>query len=316
MIKKMVRNAFFGCTVALTLIVTAQAADPESCKTVRFGDVGWTDIVATTATASVVLEGLGYEPKTTLASVPITFVGLKQDNLDVFLGDWMPTMKRFIEPYVEEGSIQVVRANLTGAKYTLAAPRYVAEAGLDDFADIAQFEDKLDGKIYGLEAGNDGNQVIQQMIDNNAFGLKDFRIVPSSEAAMLVQVARAVRKNEWVVFLAWEPHPMNTKFEITYLSGGDDWFGPNFGGATVYTVVREGYLQECSNVGQFLQNLEFSLTMENEIMKAIMDENKDPKEAARDWLKENPEILDKWLDGVIAMDGGDGLAAVRNHLGL
>ena len=26
----------------------AQAADPESCQTVRFSDVGWTDITATT----------------------------------------------------------------------------------------------------------------------------------------------------------------------------------------------------------------------------------------------------------------------------
>ena len=40
----------------------AGAADPESCKPVRFSDVGWTDITATTAAASVVLEGLGYEP--------------------------------------------------------------------------------------------------------------------------------------------------------------------------------------------------------------------------------------------------------------
>lgn len=316
MIKKTALNIIFACTAALALTGTASADNPESCKTVRFGDVGWTDIAATTATASVVLEGLGYKPETMLASVPITFVGLQKNNLDVFLGDWMPTMKRFIQPYLDDGSIEVVRPNLTGAKYTLAVPDYAAEAGLKDFADIAKFVDRLDGKVYGLEAGNDGNLVIEKMIDANAFGLGDFRLVESSEAAMLVQVGRAVRNKEWVVFLAWEPHPMNTRFDLTYLSGGDDWFGADYGGATVYTVVRKGYLQECPNVGQFLKNLEFSLKMENEIMGAILDEGEKPQQAARVWLKANPEVLNKWLEGVTAFDGGDAVAAVRNHLGL
>ena len=47
----------------LALAGSANAAEPESCKTVRFSDVGWTDITATTALASVVLEGLGYETR-------------------------------------------------------------------------------------------------------------------------------------------------------------------------------------------------------------------------------------------------------------
>ena len=80
---------------ALTLALIAgqaQAADPESCKTVRFSDVGWTDITATTAATSVVLEALGYEPKTEVLSVPVTYASLKNKDIDVFLGNWMPTM--------------------------------------------------------------------------------------------------------------------------------------------------------------------------------------------------------------------------------
>ena len=74
-----------------------------------------------------------------------------------------------------------------------------------------------------------------------------------------------------VVFLGWEPHPMNANFKLTYLSGGDDIFGPNFGGATVYTNLRAGYTTECPNVGKLLTNLKFSLPMENEIMGKILE---------------------------------------------
>lgn len=312
-------RAIRAAVVALSLCVAGQtlaASDPESCRVVRFSDVGWTDITATTALASVVLEGLGYEPKATILSVPVTFASLENGDIDVFLGNWMPTMEADVRPYLERGTLEQLRINLEGAKYTLAVPTYLAEQGLRDFADIAKFREQLGGRIYGIEPGNDGNRLIQQMIDQNAFGLAGFELVESSEQGMLAQVARAVRNREPIVFLAWEPHPMNANFAITYLSGGDDWFGPNYGGATVYTVVRKGYVEQCPNLGRFLKNLGFTLQMENEVMKAILDEGKEPRDAARAWLAAHPDVLEAWLDGVMTREGGDGLAAVRAHLGL
>jgi glycine betaine/proline transport system substrate-binding protein len=294
----------------------AQAADPESCQTVRFSDVGWTDITATTAATSVVLEGLGYEPEAEILPVPVTYASLKNEDIDVFLGNWMPTMEADVRPYLEDGSVENVRVNLEGAKYTLAVPSYLAEQGLQDFADIAKFREQLDGEIYGIEPGNDGNRLILKMIEENAFGLEGFELVESSEQGMLAQVARATGSEEPIVFLGWEPHPMNANFELTYLTGGDDWFGPNYGGATVYTNVRAGYLEECPNVGQLLENLTFTLPMENEIMGGILDEGQDPEEAAGSWLGEHPEVLETWLDGVTTFEGEPGLPAVKEHLGM
>jgi glycine betaine/proline transport system substrate-binding protein len=309
------RRFLWGCTLLLGCAGAAQAADPASCRAVRFGDVGWTDIAATTAAASTVLEGLGYKPTTNVSSVPIVFLGLKTKSLDVFLGNWMPTMESFIRPHLDEGSVEVVRTNLTGAKYTLAVPSYAAQAGLKDFADIAKFKDQLKGRIYGIEAGNDGNLIIDRMIKENAFGLKDFKLMESSEAGMLGEVQRAARSKNWIVFLGWAPHPMNKNVDMTYLSGGDDWFGPDFGGATVNTAVRTGYAAECPNVGTFLNNLAFTVEMENEIMDAILNGKKAPEKAAKEWLAAHPQVVDTWLAGVTTLDGKDGAAAVRKHLG-
>jgi glycine betaine/proline transport system substrate-binding protein len=291
------------------------AADPESCKKVRFSDVGWTDITATTAVASVILEALGYEPEAQVLSVPVTYTSLKNKDIDVFLGNWMPTMENDIKPYREEGSVETLGANLEGAKYTLAVPKYTHEAGLKDFADVAKFRDQLGGKIYGIEPGNDGNRLILDMINNDKFGLKGFELVESSEQGMLAQVAKSVKAKEHIVFLGWEPHPMNASFKMAYLSGGDEIFGPNFGGATVYTNVRKGYVSECPNAGKFVSNLKFTLQMENEIMGAILNEGKDAKVAAKDWLKAHPDVVAPWLEGVTTFDGGDAKAAVTSVLG-
>jgi glycine betaine/proline transport system substrate-binding protein len=315
MIQSSLKTAL-GCAAVLGLAMSAPAlaSEPEACQTVRFSDVGWTDITATTATASVVLEALGYEPAVQVLSVPVTYRSLQNEDIDVFLGNWMPTMEADIAPYLEDGSVEVIATNLTGAKYTLAVPRYTHEAGLQDFSDISQFEDELGANIYGIEPGNDGNRLILEMIENDTFGLGGFELVESSEQGMLSAVARAVRNEQHIVFLGWEPHPMNSNFDIAYLEGGDDVFGPDLGGATVHTNVRAGYVEECPNVGQFLQNLEFTLEMENEIMSAILDEGTEPNQAARNWLQDNPGVLDGWLDGVTTFDGGDAQSAVREAL--
>src|SRR3546814_16436038 len=109
---------------------------------------------------------------------------------------------------------------------------------------------------------------------------------------------------------------MNNNFDLVYLAGGDDFFGADYGGATVYTNVRKGYTQECPNVGKLLANLKFSLPMEGAIMGAILNDGKNEKDAATEWLKANPDVLDGWLAGVETIDGGEGLPAVKAHLGL
>ena len=298
---------------ALALSAAPALAD---CDTVVFADVGWTDITATTATATLVLEALGYETETKVLSVPVTYASLADGDVEVFLGNWMPTMEGDIAPYLEDGSVEVLRTNLEGAKYTLATNAAGAALGIDSFEGIAAQADALGGEIYGIEPGNDGNRLILDMIGSDAFGLGAFEIKESSEQGMLAQVGRATRRDEPIVFLGWEPHPMNANFDLTYLEGGDDYFGPDLGGATVRTNVTAGYAEACPNLGAFLGNLAFTLPMENEIMGAILDEGEDPREAARAWLADNPEALEGWLDGVTTRDGEPALPAAREALGL
>ena len=290
------------------------AAEPESCKQVVFSDVGWTDITATTALATTVLAALGYDTEIKVLSLPVTFTALSTNDLDVFLGNWMPTMEADIAPYRDAKTIDTVRTNLTGAKYTLATNEAGAALGIDDFSRIAAQNDALDGKIYAIEPGNDGNRLLLEMVADNKFDLGTFEIVESSEQGMLAQVARADGEGEPIVFLGWEPHPMNTNFKLTYLTGGDDIFGPNLGGAEVRTLTRAGYVAECPNVGKFLQNLEFTLPMENEVMARILDDGMDPAAAARDYLQKNPDAATAWLKDVTAFDGGDAQAALTQAL--
>jgi glycine betaine/proline transport system substrate-binding protein len=313
-IRTVTKKTLAASAISVLALNAHAAVEPQQCENVRFADVGWTDITATTAVTTELLKGLGYQTKTDLLSVPVTYSSMANGDIDVFLGNWMPTMEGDIAKYREAGTVETVRANLEGAKYTLAVPKYVYDAGVKSFADLAKHADKFKDRIYGIEPGNDGNRLIQSMIDSDAFGLKDFSLVESSEAGMVSQVSRAARRNQWIVYLGWAPHPMNSNVEMEYLDGGDDFFGPNYGGANVYTNVRANFLSECSNVGQLLKNLEFSLEMENELMEAILNQNVQPNKAAQQWLNSNPQQVEAWLENVKTLKGESASEAVSAYL--
>ena len=285
-----------------------QATEAAACRTVRFSDIGWTDVTSTTGLVSRLLRELGYEPQVTVLSLPVTYASMKNRDIDVFLGNWMPAQDGDRKPFVADGSVEVVRANLTGARYTLAVPAYLP-AGLRDFEDIQRFGEQLGWSIYGIEPGNDGNRHVLGMIKDNRYGLGRFKLIESSEQGMLAEVERSVRKKAPIVFLAWDPHPMNMRFDLRYLTGGDATFGPNFGGAAVYTNVRAGYLRECPNVARLLRNLEFTTHAESELMADILDKRATPEEAGAKWMKSHPAVVAGWLAGVTTFDGRPAAAA-------
>ncbi|WP_207100697.1 choline ABC transporter substrate-binding protein [Paracoccus shandongensis] len=299
-------------TAALMLAATALPAladDAQTCGTVRYSDPGWTDITATNGVAAVLLEALGYKPDIATLSVPVGYEALKNGQTDVFLGNWMPAQQKFRDDLDAAGTIAVLAQNLEGAKFTLAVNKAGADAGVKDFADLDAQKDAFGGKIYGIEPGAPANQSIQAMIEADEFGLGDWQLVESGEQAMLAQVTRSGDKP--VVFLAWAPHPMNEAVAITYLSGGDKQFGPDFGGATVHTLARKEWVAACPNAAKLFTQLVFDVPMENVLMGKILDDGMDAREAAREWLAENPQAADKWLDGVTTLDGQPGVDALK-----
>ncbi len=300
-----------GAALALILAATAAHADSATCKKVTFADVGWTDIQVTTGTTATILEALGYEPEVKTLSVPVTYASMKTKNIDVFLGNWMPSMTADIKPYIDDKSVEVLGVNLPDAGYGLVVPQYVADAGVKSLTDLGAHKDKFDGKIYGIEAGNDGNRIISTMIAKPENKLEGFELVESSEAGMLTQAEKAMKKGDWIVFLGWTPHPVMGAMKIAYLDGMGD---SGFGAATVSTNVRTGYEKECPNVGKLLSNLKFNLAMEGAMMEPVLKGGADPKATALEWLKKNPDAATPWLVGVTTFDGGDASAALKAAL--
>lgn len=297
-------------SAALLLSATHVYADAR-CETVKMADPGWSDIAATNAIAGFLLSGMGYKAKVDTLAVPIIYGGLKDGQVDVFLGNWMPAHQGFYDKFVANGDVVQLAKNLEGTEFTLAVPDYVWEAGVHDFADLNKFADKFDKKIYGIGAGAPANLSLKEIIQKNDFDLGQWKLIESSEQAMLAEVSRAVKRERFVTFLGWTPHPMNVQLKMRYLKGGEKYFGDT---GSVYTLTRKGYAQACPNVAKLLTNLKFTQDMENSIMAEVVNNKVSNSDAAKAWIKANPAVLDKWLEGVETLDGQDALAAVKAKL--
>ena len=300
-------------TLAIGLgTVTAHAADSsDQCTIVKIGDPGWSDIATTDAVARLRLESLGYKVKVDSLAVPIIYGGLKDGQVDAFLGNWMPAHQGFHDKFVANGDVLQLSRNLEGTEFTLAVPDYVWNAGVKDFADLQKHADKFDKKLYGIGSGAPANLSLKEIIDKNAFNLGQWKLVESSEQGMLAQVDRAVKKQQFITFLGWTPHPMNVKLNMHYLTGGEQWFGSK---GDVYTLTRKGYPQACPNAAKLLGNLKFTLDMENSIMANVLDQKISFDEAAKAWVKAHPELLDGWLAGVTTKADGNAVEAVKAKL--
>jgi glycine betaine/proline transport system substrate-binding protein len=304
--------------VAILVFATlfCSAVSSRAADKITVASVSWTGVTIKSEIAVAVLKGLGYQAENKVFSVPITYSALAAGDADVFFGNWMPSMATIANKFFENGKVVKYVANMPGAKYTLAVPSFCAEAGLKDFSDIARFGDKLDWKIYGIEPGNDGNQIIQEMIDKDMFGLGKFELVASSEVAMLSQVQAFAANHKWIVFLGWAPHSMNERIDMTYLTGStDQTFGANNGTATVWTNIRKGLDQDNPNVAKLFKNMVFPVSMMNQIMTSVhKDASMGLTKAGLVWLKAHPEMYEKWLDGVTTADGKPGVPALKAYL--
>jgi len=244
----------------------------------------------------------------TSGSQAIVFKGMDTGDLDVFLGNWLPTMKMHFDKYEEKGSVHNVGVNLYDVVYRTAVPEYVYEAGVKSLADLNEHADKFNSKIYGIEPGNEGNIIIQDAIKNNNYNLENWSLQASSTAGMLTSVKRAVNNEEWIAFNGWKPHYMNVMFDLRYLEDPEGIWGE---GERVYSVARNGYQDENPNFYKFLEQFKVTAPIQNKWIDSYKRQEKDPEEVAEEWIADNLDVVNQWVYGVETADGQMARKAIR-----
>lgn len=281
-------------------------------ETVNFGTVDWPEAIAKTNVASTIVDALGYQTEVQELGVPTVFQGLDTGDLDVFVEAWFPTMQTNFD---EVQDVESVTTNLEEATFSVAVNQEACEAGVTSHEDLAEFADRFEEggtpTIYGIEPGNDGNQVVLDMIENDQYNLGDWKLVESSTNGMLSEVDRRLGDGEWVAWTGWEPHWMNSRYDMCLLEDPElAWGGPSH----VETLVNNEFPEQFPELYTFFEQMVVTPEIQRELIDGIDNSGLPPEEFAIQWIRDNPDVTDNWLAGIEATDGTDGAEALRNYL--
>ncbi|TYB30633.1 MAG: glycine/betaine ABC transporter substrate-binding protein [Candidatus Mcinerneyibacterium aminivorans] len=264
-------------------------------------EANWPGIRAKTAAAKILLTKIGYPVSTKFVNDVVAHNGVAEDQIDIYMGSWMPTRKDTMEKIKDK--VEIAATNTDNCLYIMGVPKYVWDQGVKTFADLEKYKDKFDKKMYVGPSGWAADKIMQKAIDNNVYNLGDWEVVNSTQGATLAQVTKSIREKEWICFVAWKPHWMNYMFDIKYLKDPEKlWEDPI---STVLTLVPKNFKSKWPEAHKLTKNLIFDIEVLNKWIYEIGKNNTDPEKTVLKWMKNNKKQVEKWLDGVKAKNGED-----------
>lgn len=277
------KRRFLGVSTALVLAMsTAQAM----AKEVSIGYVdGWSDSVATTNVAAVVIkQKLGYDVKLQAVATGIMWQGVATGKLDAMLSAWLPVTHG---EYWAKNKDNVVDygPNFKDAKIGLIVPEYVKANSIADLKTDTSFKQKL----VGIDAGSGVMIKTEQAIKD--YDLTGYKLQASSGAAMTAELGRAYAKQQSIAVTGWVPHWMFAKWKLKFLEDPKGVYGA---AETVNSIGSKELATKAPEVAEFLKKFSWQSKDEiGEVMLAIQEGAK-PEKAAKDWVAKHPERVKEW----------------------
>lgn len=280
---------FFALLIAVILILGAVTGCANTgngsnvTKTVKLGYVNWAEGIAMTNLVAAVLEDkMGYKVETTMADVAPIFTSVASGNTDAFLDVWLPvTHKEYIEKYGDKiNDLSVINGN---ARIGLVVPSYV---DVNSIEDLIKSKDLFDGKIIGIDSGAGIMGAAQKAIDEYGLG---FELITGSGPAMTAALKNAIDEKKPIVVTGWAPHWKFARWDLKFLDDPKGVFGTT---EEIHCITRKGLADDQPEVAKLLENFKMTDDQLGDLMGAIEDSDKEPLDAARDWMNKNSDFID------------------------
>lgn len=299
-------------SIALLVGLFSGTGIAQTDEPIVLGEADWPGFRAKNSVIEYILENIGYKVERRSASDPILHEGLTQGDVDVHIGSWLPQNNDLRMKY--KGELNYVTQNMTEGIYTLAVPKYVWDAGVKSHADLQEYADKFDNELYLGPTGWASYELMKGAIEDDIYGLGDWEAVNSSQSALMAQIEKSIKEKEWIVFVGWQPHWMNSVYDIKYLEDPQRlWESPY---SWVDTLTRKGFEDDYPEVYRFLQQFKVDIEDNNDWIYEIGFNGKDEMKVAEDWVKNNILVVRRWLSLVETPEGENAYQVLRENIGL
>tara|TARA_R110002012_G_scaffold11866_5_gene53102 strand:- start:3576 stop:4451 length:876 start_codon:yes stop_codon:yes gene_type:complete len=281
-----IRLASLALLAGAGVAVSSAAQAEEDKGTVNLAYVEWSSEVASTNVIAAVLEQAGFEVDLTSLSAAAMFQALSTGDADAIVAAWLPTTHA---DYMERvgDNLEDLGPNLDGTKLGLVVPSYTE---VDSIAELNNNADSFNGEIIGIDPGAGLMALSEEVVDTYDLELN---LRSGSGATMTAALASAINNEENIVVTGWTPHWMFARFDLKYLEDPENVFG---GAEQIHTVVREGLEDDMPEAYAILDAFEWTPEQMGEVMLMNQEDGSDPYENAKQWVEENQDVVEQWLD--------------------
>ncbi|MBO1073856.1 glycine betaine ABC transporter substrate-binding protein [Roseomonas marmotae] len=284
------KREFLGVSAGLAAAFATGVAHAQAAKPIKLGFAAWADAeFVTKLAARLIQDRLKTRVVLVQTDVAPLYQGITRGDVDAMLMCWLPQTHADYWKRVD-GKAERLGTLYGGAKLGWVVPAYVPESEVASIADLAKPEvrSKFGGRIQGIEPGAGLTRLSNEAV--KAYGLDDYTLQESSEAAMLSMIDRALRRDQWVVATAWSPHWMFGKYELRYLADPKQALG---GEEEVVGLGRPGLGKDRPEIAAFLSRLNLPL---NELESAMLvAQEKDYDTAVAQYIEQHAERVNGWF---------------------
>lgn len=256
--------------------------------------VAWARETISTHILAAILEDVGYNVDVTQVEAGPMYASVADGSSDFHTSAWFPaTHASYWEKYQDD----LVRVNqvLDKAPLALTVPSYMEDVNsIEDLKDNTELGESVDWQIIGIDPGAGIMQNTELALEE--YGLDNWEVVQSSESAMLVELQQAIENEEPIIVPLWKPHWIFGVVDLKMLEDPKEIYGGD--GDQIYTVARNGLEEDAPAAYRVLEQYTETEEMLNELMPLVHDEGQDPADVAKQFLEDNPELLEEWTAGV------------------
>lgn len=256
--------------------------------------VSWAGAIARTPLIEFVLEEAGYSVDAKQVEAGPMWSSVADGSSDFMTASWLPTTHAsYWEQY--EDNVDVVGDLISEAPLALTVPAYMEDINsIEDLKDNEALGESVDWTIVGIDPGAGIMQSTDEALVH--YGLENWTVQPSSEAAMLTEVQQRMENEENIIVPLWRPHWAFAEMDLKMLEDPDEIYGGD--GDRIGIVAHKDFKDKSPAAYEILERFiaDYDEDLENELLVAI-NEGAEPEEAAREFLDENPDLLEAWLEG-------------------
>lgn len=153
--------------------------------------------------------------------------------------------------------------------------------------------------ITGIDAGAGIMASTQKALSTYGLAKDNWQLQTSSTAAMTSTLDKAIRHKQPIVITGWQPHWMFTKYPIKFLKDPKHVYGKS---ESIHTIVRKGLKKDQPTAYEMLDRFYWTPSQMSQVMIQV-NNGKDPRKAAQQWIKANPKEVQQWTKGLNKVSG-------------